>query len=358
MILFHIVVANLKMTVRNRQAWFWSLAFPLIFVVVFGIFYSDDFGASVAVIDHASDGMSQRLIAEIDAIEGLERRNVADEAEARRQVIDGELGFALALPEGLAETALNNPPAQITMIYDDTRPLGGIAIGFVDGFVNRANLELSGAQPSLELATESVSGFVLDRLDLVMPGIAIWGAMSFSVMGLAAALTTYREKKILLRIDATPLKVSVYFASQVITFLIIALIQVAIVLAAGALIFGAALNGNPLNIAAIIILSNLVFLNIAYIVAGYARTVAAASGLGNVIVLPLLFFSGIFFPIDALPAIVRYVVEFLPLSPAVVTMRGVALEARPIWDFPVELATIAFWIVITAFVATRVFKFR
>ena len=351
--------AQMKMYIRNRQALFWSLAFPLIFVLVFGIFYGAESDATtLAVIDNADDDMSHALVERLSGIEGLELTRIADEAEARRQVFDGELGFALILPQGLAEAARSDPPARITMIYDDTRPFGSVVIGFVESFVSRANMEIAGVRPSVALAPERVSGLNMSRIDTAMPGIAIWGVMSFSIIGIATALTTYREKRILLRIDATPLKVSVFFVTKALSYMILALIQITILLGVAALVFGAALNGNFLHMALIVVFVNLVFLNLGFIVAAFSRTTAAASGLGNVIVLPLLLLSGVFFPTEALPDIVRYVVEFLPLSPALVAMRGIALEARPIWDFPVELATIACWLAITALVATRVFKFR
>ena len=354
-----LIVAQNKMYIRNKQALFWSIAFPLIFMVVLGIFLDVDFeAATLAVIDHADDDMSRALVGGLDGIEGLELRRMTDEAEARRQVFDGELGFALVLPEDFTATARSNPPARITMIYDNTRPFGRIVIGFVESFVSRANMEMAGVQPTITLAPEQVSRLNLSLLDTTMPGIAIWGVMSFSVLGLATALTAYRENRILVRIDATPLKVSVFFVSKVLSYMALALIQITILLGVAVLVFGAKLSGNPLHIALIVLFANLVFLNLGFIVAAFSRTTAAASGLGNVIVLPLLLLSGVFFPTDLLPDPVRYVVEFLPLSPALVTMRGIALESRPIWDFPVELATIGCWLVVTALVATRVFKFK
>ena len=359
MVFLKLIVAQNKMYIRNKQALFWSIAFPLIFIVVFGIFYGADFeAATLAVIDHADDDISRALVGGLDGIEGLELRRMTDEAEARRQVFDGELGFALVLPEGFAEAVRSNPPARITMIYDDTRPFGSIVIGFVESFISRANMEMAGIQPTITLAPERVSGLNLSQIDTAMPGIAIWGVMSFSVMGLATALTAYRENRILVRIDATPLKVSVFFAAKVVSYMILALIQITILLGFAALVFGAKLSGNPLHIALIVVFANLVFLNLGFIVAAFSRTTAAASGLGNVIVLPLLLLSGVFFPTDILPDVVRYVVEFLPLSPALVAMRGIALESRPLWDFPVELATIGCWLVVTALVAMRTFKFR
>ena len=358
-IVLHLIIADFKMLLRSRQAMFWAIAFPLIFVVVFGIFFSDNSTTTtLAVIDHAEDALSKRIVAEIERIDALETVQIADEAEARRQIREGALGFALVLPEGMAEKAVSAPPAQVRMIYDHARPTSGIILGSVESFIGRANAEIQNVPPSLVLAPEGVSGRNLTSFDFILPGLAVWGVMSFSVIVLAVVLTGFREKRIFLRLQATPLRVRTFFLAQILTHLILALAQVAIIIAVGIFVFGAKLNGNLFYLAIILILANLVFLNMGFIVAAYARTAQAASGIGNAVVLPLMFFSGAFFPTDALPYAIRLSVDVLPLAPTLTAMRGVALEAKPLWDFPIELATLACWMAITAIIAIRAFKFR
>ncbi|MBM3945892.1 MAG: ABC transporter permease, partial [SAR202 cluster bacterium] len=63
MTVWHVCVADLKMIVRNRQALFWALAFPLIFVVVFGLFRLDQVNpATIAVVDQSNDPVSRGLV--------------------------------------------------------------------------------------------------------------------------------------------------------------------------------------------------------------------------------------------------------------------------------------------------------
>ncbi len=353
------MVANFKMLARNRQAMFWAIVFPLIFVVVFGIFFADDTPTiTLAVIDHANDDMSQRMVSELDRVEGLVFVQAANEADAREQIREGDLGFALVMPEGMAEKAINDPPAEVRMIYDNTKLMGGIALGSVEGFIATANAEISNVPSRLVLDAEGINGQDLSTFDFILPGIAVWGVMSFSVIGLATTLTAYREKRIFARMQATPLKVRTFFLGEVITYLILALVQIGIVMGVGVLAFGANLNGNLFYMALILIFANLVFLNLGFVVAAYSRTVQAASGLGNAVVLPIVFFSGVFFPTDALPTVLKYLVDALPLAPVLSAIRGVALEAQPIWAFPVELATIGCWLVISALVAVWTFKFK
>ena len=193
-------------------------------------------------------------------------------------------------------------------------------------------------------------------LEFALPGIALWGIMSNSIIGLAASMASYREKKILRRIKASPLKPSTFFAAHVLAYLALSLVQATLILGLGALVFGAPVGGNLLVIGALILFCNIVFLNIGFIVGAYSKTVAAASGLGNVVVLPLVMFSGVFFPPEVMPGFLSEVMRFLPLAPMVEILRGITLGAKTVLDFPFEIGLIVGWTCVTALTAVRVFK--
>ena len=359
MLLFHLTIANLKMLARDRQALFWALVFPLIFVIVFGLFFRDTQSTqTLAVIDYAQDSMSAQLIESLEQDGSLNviRRN--DEARARQELNQGDLGHLLILPSGLAGTASDNPPARITLLYDDADPLSGIGLGIISSFVDRANLQMAQAPTRLELAPEGISSRSIEYLDFLIPGLAIWGVMNFSVIGIATSMAAYREKRILIRLMATPLRVRVFFAARVLSALALSVLQAGIILAAGWLLFGVAVEGNLLHIALLVVLGNIVFLNIGFVVGAFSKTVAAASGLGNAVGLPLMFMSGVFFPIENLPTVLRLIVEYLPLAPLLEIVRGTALHADAFWEFPLQLAIICGWILISAVAAIRTFRFR
>ena len=192
----------------------------------------------------------------------------------------------------------------------------------------------------------------------MLPGITLWGIMSYSIIGIAVAMSTYREKRIFRRIKVSPMSVGVFFAAQVTAYLALSLVQAALILAIGSVAMGARIEGNLLVIALLAIACNVVFLNLGFIVGAYSRTPAAASGLGNLIVLPLAMLSGVFFPIELLPDALAAAMRYLPLVPMVETLRGVALNGDSVLGYPLELGLIAVWFALTSVVAARVFKFE
>ncbi len=360
MTLVALVLANLKMIVRNRQALFWALAFPLIFVVIFGLFFGGDERRTITihVVDYAQDPLSQGLVRSLGDVETFEVREREDEAHARRDLRNGDLRYLLIIPEGLAESVQNSPPATITLVYDEGSFVSAVVIGVVQRFLDQVNLELAEAPTSLQLESTGTFAKRLDYFDFLLPGFVAMGIMTYAIIGLASEIAVYREQRILRRILATPLRVRTFFAAQVLAYLVLSLVQAAVILTAGTALFGGELFGNYAYIAVLVLLGNLAFLTIGFIVGSIAQNVQAASGMGNAVALPMMFLSGVFFDKEDLPSALGTAVEYLPLSPMLDALRGVALDARPLSDFTSELALLGAWIAVGSVVAVRVFKFN
>ena len=361
MLLLQLTIANLKMIVRNRQALFWALAFPVVMLGIFGLvggFRSST--VTIGVVDYANDALSKRLIDSLSDMPEFEVElwvvRAAGEEAAREAVRDGDLGYLMVIPEGLESIAQSGPPVSLTLVYDEGL-LGGSFVVEIERLLDQMNLELAGASARLRLQPEGV--FLSEGrnfIEFMLPGIALWGIMSNSIIGLAASLASFREKKILRRIKASPLKPRTFFAAQVLAYLVMSLVQATVILGLGAIVFRVPVGGNFLIIGVLILLCNIVFLNLGFIVGAYSKTVAAASGFGNVVVLPLVMFSGVFFPPEMLPGFLTEVMRFLPLAPMVDILRGMTLGAKTVLDFPFEIGLILAWMGVTALAAVRVFK--
>ena len=360
MLLLRLTIANLKMIVRNRQALFWALAFPVVMLGIFGLvggFRSST--VTIGVVDYANDALSKRLIDSLSDMPEFEVElwvvRAAGEEAARKEVHDGDLGYLLVIPAGLESMTRSGPPVSLTLVYDEGL-LGGSVVVEIERFLDRINLELAGASTRLELRKEGALSEDLSFMEFMLPGLALWGIMSNSIIGLAASLASFREKKILRRIKASPLKPRTFFAAQVLAYLVMSLVQATVILGLGAIVFRVPVGGNLLIIGVLILLCNIVFLNLGFIVGAYSKTVAAASGFGNVVVLPLVMFSGVFFPPEMLPGFLTEVMRFLPLAPMVDILRGITLGAKSVLDFPFEIGLILAWMGVTALAAVRVFK--
>ena len=357
-----LTIANLKMIYRNKQALFWSLAFPLIFVTSFGLFdFDNPPDTTILVVDQAQDLASQGFVQAVSDVEHITVEERSDAQAARGEVEDGDFSYMLLIPDGLQERIVQGQAggaSGISLIYDGADNRAPVTIGVVQGLVEGMNKRLGNAPTFVELRSEAVQTRQLKYYDLLLPGLIGMGVMTSSIIGIAATMAVYRQQRILKRILATPLKMRVFFASEILAHLLLCLIQAAIITAAGVLIFGANIYGNLLWVFAVVLLASVVFLNIGFIIGGLSKNVDAATGLGNAVSLPMMFLAGVFFPKEGLPWILPDVVSYLPLAPMLDALRGVALDAEPLWNYPYELGLLGAWIVVSSVVAVRVFRFE
>ena len=368
-----LTLANLKMMSRNRQAAFWALFFPLLLVVVLGLFDINAVGpGNLWVLDRSGSPVSQQIREDLEAINLLTvGEHGDDEAQARSAVASGDLDYLLIIPLGIDDPAVLQDPARrlpVRLVYGSGNPgRNQLVDGTVRNVVARVLAEMPGV-PYLGLVesqlveSEEVPVAQVSYFEGVLMGLVGLGIMTNSIISIAVRISTYRNSSILKRLLVTPLPIWKYFVGEVAAHLVLALIQAALILAVGVFVFGARIHGNPpgnvVGIMAVVALGSLVFLNIGFIVSAWSRTPAAASGMGNAIALPMMFFAGTFFSTAALPWVLPYAAQALPLTPMLVAMREVANAGQPLWTTWPQLAILGGWVLATGVVATRVFKFN
>lgn len=359
------------MMARNRQGLFWALAFPLLLVVVFGLFdFRGVTPASLAVADSSGGPKAELLRERLDAIDFLslstEPEDLALDSEgalddAYQRLRDGDLGYLLIIPRGLDEPAAENASGAtepVTLVYSTRNPERN---QLVEGAIHSLVIDLrSDGQPvmprrlvtSLELETPEV-----DYFDTVLLGLLGLGIMTNSIISIAVRISTYRNQSVLKRLLATPLPVWKFFAGEVIAHLFLAVVQALIILGVGVFAFGGDIHGNLGWVLVIVLLGTVVFLNIGFILSAWARNPAAASGMGNAVALPMMFLAGTFFSTASLPWLLPYAALALPLTPMLDALREVAINSVPIWETWPQLAALGAWVVATAALAVRVFRF-
>ena len=369
--------ANLKMMARNRQATFWALFFPLIFVVVFGLFDFDSLGSSrVGVVAEADLPVVSQVIGGLAAIYALDVREEvgpafqSNVAKGRLEVEQGNLDYLLILPPDPSPSdggnsdggQLTRTPATLVYASGD-RGRNQLVIGAIRDILAQAGSSAMESETSTGpgdslLRSEAVEVNQVSYFDQVLMGLVAMGIMTNAIISISVRISNYRNLSILKRLLVTPLPIWKYFVGEVGAHLMVALVQAAIIMSVGVLVFGAEIHGNLAWILVIVVLGSLVFLNIGFIVSGWTNNPAAASGMGNAIALPMMFFAGTFFPTAALPWVLPYVAEALPLTPMLVALRDVANAGEPLWNTWPQLAILGGWVLATGAVATRVFRFN
>ena len=358
-----LVLANLKMMARNRQAIFWALFFPLMLVVVFGLFDFNGVGvADVAVIDQSGSPRAELLRERLQDIEFLDLEfEDLDIADAREKVADGDLGYLIIIPELFddpAGQAQADGPAPVILVYSTRNPdRNQLVDGAVRNLVSHIRSDGAPVIPSQLLTADVIDVPEVDYFDNVLLGLLALGIMTNSIISIAVRISTFRNQSILKRLLVTPLPIWKFFAAEITAHVILAMVQAGIILSLGVFAFGGHINGNIFWVLAITALGSIVFLNIGFILSAWAKSPAAASGMGNAVALPMMFLGGTFFSTAALPWILPELSFALPLTPMLAALREVAIDSEPIWETWPYLAAMGGWVVATALAATKVFKF-
>ena len=365
-----ITLANLKMMARNRQGLFWALIFPLLLVVVFGLFdFRGVTPTALAVADFSGGPKAELLRERLNGIAFLEPELLDNNFmvdETRERLTDGDLGYLLLIPQGLDDPALENRAGAVepvTLVYTTRNPERN---QLVEGAVHSLVIELrSDGQPVLPerlVTSEVVEAPEVDYFDTVLLGLLGLGIMTNSIISITVRVSTYRNQQVLKRLLATPLPVWKFFAGEIIAHLLLALVQALIILAVGVFVFGGDIHGSPVAVQLawvllIVLLGAVVFLNIGFILSAWARSPAAASGMGNAVALPMMFLAGAFFSTASLPWLLPYAALALPLTPMLDALRDVAINSAALWETWPQLAALAAWAAATSAVAVRVFRF-
>jgi ABC-2 type transport system permease protein len=184
--------------------------------------------------------------------------------------------------------------------------------------------------------------------------------MSVMQVGVFAAipLVADREKLILKRLGATPLRRWQLVGSNVVMRILVAFFQAIIIVGVGTLLFGVETTGSWALTAFFVTLGAMAFLALGYAIASFTPTEEAANGVTQVVQFPMMFLSGTFFPIDAMPDFLQQIARFIPLTYLSDALRQVMVGGAAFAPLTVCAAVLAVWLVVSFAVAARFFKWQ
>ena len=346
----------LRIFFRDRRAIIFSLFFPLVFMAIFS--FTGNLGpqtVSIGIADNANNIFSTSFKQALTANDVFELSE-ASEAELRAQVTQGDLQLALVIPASFSD---NGTPAELPVIVDaaQVRQLALIMPVLEQALVN-AERTLRGNEPLFSLKVEDVQARAQDYLSFVVPGLLAMSLMSISIAGSGFNIVEYRRKGILARLFVTPIQPKHFIGGLVLSRTIICILQLSVVLLIGVLVMGINIEGSALSLLVFILLGTTVFLSIGFCLGSIARTQETIQAIGNLVTLPQMLLSGIFYPIESLPAVVQPVAEVLPLSFVATAFREVIVNGAGLMDLLPQLLGLTLWGVVTLVLAIRLFVWK
>lgn len=190
-------------------------------------------------------------------------------------------------------------------------------------------------------------------IDLYVPVTVLLALMTAGIQAMPPVLAGYRERGILRRMSATPVRPRTLLAAQIVLHGAAALVSVALTLAVGRLAFGVALPGRPGGYLLALLPATLGALALGATVAALSRTTKIAGAVASAVFFPMMFSAGVWIPVQAMPALLRRIVGFTPFGAGAQALGQAAAGDWPSWS---HLAVVGLWAVVLTGTASRWFR--
>jgi ABC-2 type transport system permease protein len=306
-------VAQLKMMFRRRITLFWSLVFPMILMTLLGLLFGRSIDAgTITVIDTAHTPASAAMVHALRDTKGVTvKLDQTDIAHARKQVQDGDRDALVVL--SVTGNVLNAPTVAKLYYSNASATQAGILKGVVSGVSSRISVAAAGGAPAIVYSQRSVDSAALHYIDFLLPGILALSIMISAVIGLSTVLVTWRKRGILRRLKLTPMPLWEFLVSRITASLALALLQLVVLIAFGRVVFGIEISSTAWAAIPVVLAGALCFLVMGFTVGSLVSEPETADAVTNVITNPMMFLSGTFYPVAAMPAVVQSIARLLPL---------------------------------------------
>lgn len=339
----HLLMARMLELKREPEVVFWVFVFPLLLALGLGIAFRNKPGNAISVAIVAENGAqdAQSLLARSPQHDHFKPQVLAAE-EARN-------GFRLGKFDLVVES---DGKGGFQYRYDPARPESILAKTEVNDALQFAAGRKDAVTTTAVTSSEPGSRYI----DFLIPGLLGMNLMNSGMWGIGFAVVDMRQRKLLKRFVATPMRRGDFLMALASSRLILMIIEVGLLLVFGVFFFHMRVLGSVGTIALIAALGSLTFGGVGLLTASRAQKIEAVSGLINLVMMPMWIFSGVFFSYERFPAVIHPLIKALPLTALNDALRASILEGTPLIHQWPRLLVMVLWGGISFLLALKWFR--
>jgi ABC-2 type transport system permease protein len=339
----HLVMVRMKELKREPEVVFWVYGFPLLLALGLGIAFRNKpaDATSVAVVD-GSGAASVLALLERSPQNALIHADLLDKAAALT-------GFRLGKYDLVVDF---DSAGGVQYLYDPARPESVLARAEVDDALQVAAGRRDPLPTSSVVSNEPGSRYI----DFLIPGLIGMNLMNSGMWSVGFALVDMRQRKLLKRFVATPMRRSDFLLALASGRLVLMVTEVGLLLGFGALVFHIRVLGSLFSILLLSAIGAVGFAGLGLLTASRAQKIESVSGLINLIMMPMWIFSGVFFSYERFPAAIKPFIKALPLTALNDALRAIILEGTPLTAQAGRLLILLLWGGISFLLALRWFR--
>ncbi len=338
-----LVIVRMKELKREPEVVFWVYGFPLLLALGLGIAFRNK-PADATAVAVVGGPKTQEVLALIERSpqKSSIHAEVLDQSTALK-------GFRLGKYDLVVEA---DSQGGFQYLYDPARPESVLSRAEVDDVLQAAAGRTNPLPTSAVISTEPGSRYI----DFLIPGLIGMNLMNSGMWSVGFALVDMRQRKLLKRFVATPMRRSDFLLALAAGRLALMVTEVGLLLAFGALIFHIRVLGSLLSILLLSSVGAVAFAGLGLLTASRAQKIESVSGLINLIMMPMWIFSGVFFSYERFPAAIHPFIKALPLTALNDALRATILEGAPITAQGGRLLVLMLWGGISFVFALRWFR--
>jgi ABC-type multidrug transport system permease subunit len=338
--MYQLALSRLREFYREPEAVFWVFGFPIVLAFALGLAFRNT-GPGELQVGVAAAGGDSAIAAVLDSSPRL-AASVLDTATARARLRSGRIALLVV------------PGDPLVYRYDSTRTESGLARLEVDDVLQRAQGRTDRVAVRDDRTTAPGSRYI----DFLIPGLLGMNLLGSGIWGVGFSVVQARQRKLLKRYMATPMKRSHYLLSFIFSRLVFLILEIVALVGCGWLLFGVAVRGSFATLAGISILGAFAFAGLGLLVASRAKTIEGVSGLMNLVMLPMWILSGVFFSYSRFPDAMIPFVKALPLTALNDALRAVMIDGAGVTALGAPLAIVVAWGAVSFAVALKIFRWR
>ena len=365
---------------RSKLRLVMLILMPLFMMVVVGFIFPSgssisDTPIALANMDNGSMGTS--FITQLNAMNNktgmMELSTAKDYDDIKNMLQNNEINGGIIISENFSSNLLAGKQGYITVVIDQSNPQMSLTIqGVLSKTIEsmgeqmaihqlniKYNVSTTQATSMVKPYTVQSQGIVAGEpnyFQFVAPGIIAMVVMMALMTGLPHAISYEKDIGTLDGMLAAPINRLSIILGKVMAQTIRGMIQGFIILILAVVLFGVVIEGNILLVIFLIILTVFSFVGLGILITSFTENEETATMVMMTLMFPMMFLSGVFFPLQQMPWYMQGIAHFLPLTYATTALRKVMVLGADIPAVGTEILILVGFGIVLLLIAVPMFK--
>jgi ABC-2 type transport system permease protein len=315
-------VATAKMFFRNKGGVFWTLAFPVFLILIFGAIFANSGASSnytiyvqdnTAALDGQNSTGYQQVIVPLQASGIVTVVNVSVHQDIDQYIKNNSLSNILVIPSNFSLAPVPGVTGQLLLRVDPTSGSARVVQSIVSSLADSTNLALAHGSKNMTVVSGEINQKGLSYIDFFLPGIMGMTIMTTCTLYMQGVQSRFRSTGIFRKLATTPFTRMEWLLSHILWYIVVCFMSIAAIMIVGMLAFNVHMT-LTIEAVALVVVGAAMFTGLGMLLSRFAKDEETANAAASAVTFPMMFLSGSFFPLEQMPSYLQEFSKVLPLT--------------------------------------------